>query len=268
MPKVTLEFEGRVLKEFGVGTALTIGRLPDNAIVIDNPAVSGHHARILRIGDQSILDDLRSRNGTFVNDQLVGRHTLRHGDAVSIGKHTLRFDAEASIESHESDSNLPRLDDTVYLDTHRHRELLATLRQSWPKPAPRPLTGVLRVVTGRAERPEYELAARSSLIGKSNAALVRLRGWFTPEVALVITRNGDGYDATAVGGKARLNGRRLAGRHALSPGDRLKIGGLTLEFGFKGDVAEPTPGAHEARRRADVRMMSAGERAATARALT
>jgi pSer/pThr/pTyr-binding forkhead associated (FHA) protein len=38
MPKLTLQFDGRVLKDFVVGKSVTIGRLPDNTVVIDNPA--------------------------------------------------------------------------------------------------------------------------------------------------------------------------------------------------------------------------------------
>ena len=45
MSKLTLQYEGIALKDYAVGTGVTIGRLPDNAVVIDNPAVSGHHAR-------------------------------------------------------------------------------------------------------------------------------------------------------------------------------------------------------------------------------
>jgi pSer/pThr/pTyr-binding forkhead associated (FHA) protein len=58
MPKLTLQFEGRLLKEYPVGVGLTIGRLPDNTVVIDNPAVSGHHARVFSDSGAVILEDL------------------------------------------------------------------------------------------------------------------------------------------------------------------------------------------------------------------
>src|SRR5688500_12339696 len=82
MAKLTLQFEGRVLKEYVVGKSLTIGRLPDNTIVIENPAVSAHHARVFRDGDHVVVEDLKSTNGTFVNEQHVDRHVLRSGDAL------------------------------------------------------------------------------------------------------------------------------------------------------------------------------------------
>jgi hypothetical protein len=197
----------------------------------------------------------------------VVRHVLRNGDAVLIGKHTLLFDTEGSIESHQPDPALPGLNDTVFLDTHKHRELLGTVRKNWSRPGPRTAAaGVLRVVQGHADRSEYDLEAATSVIGRSNAALVRLRGWFTPEVAVIVTRNGGGYEATAVGGRILVNGQRLAGRHPLSQGDVLKIGKLVLEFGLKGDRPRQ-PATRDAVQR-NSRIMSAGERAATARAFT
>ena len=51
MSKLTLQYEGIALKDYPVGLGLTIGRLPDNAVIIDNPAVSGHHARVYAEGD-------------------------------------------------------------------------------------------------------------------------------------------------------------------------------------------------------------------------
>ena len=70
---------------------ISIGRLPDNTIVIDNPAVSARHARVYREGHQYVLEDLKSTNGTFVNDRPIARHTLLEGDIVLVGKHTLVF---------------------------------------------------------------------------------------------------------------------------------------------------------------------------------
>lgn len=279
MPKLTLQFDGRVLKEFVVGTSVTIGRLPDNTVVIDNPAVSAHHARIFRDDERVVLEDLKSTNGTFVNEQHVERHTLRHGDIVLIGKHKLQFDAMGADSSNVEQPALSPLGDTVYLDTQKHRDLLATLRVaraeadkaagalptvSMPVAAGR--MGVLRVVGGRADRAEYTLDAQTSLIGKSHTALVRLHGWFKPDVAVAIARNGEGYVATAFGGRSLLNNERLRGRHYLRDGDILSIGGMTLEFRLKREGASEVSSYDRDCRSS--RFMSAGERAATVRALT
>ena len=280
MPKLTLQFEGRVLKEYVVGTSMTIGRLPDNTVVIDNPAVSGHHARVFREGNAVVLEDLRSTNGTYVNEQHVYRHTLRDGDVVLVGKHKLVFDPTASAEPSPPEAVMSGLGDTVYLDTQQHRTMLATLRHARaaadrtngaePKPtlvpAPASATGLLRVVDGRAEQTEYRLSAHTSLIGKSRSALVRLRGWFKPDIAVAIARNGEGYVATSLGGKPLINSQPLNGRHPLKDGDILCVSGLTLEFTFEGSISPPAVSA--ARESQANHFMSSGQRAATVRALT
>jgi pSer/pThr/pTyr-binding forkhead associated (FHA) protein len=92
---------------------------------------------------------------------------------------------------------------------------------------------VLRVVSGRAEQDEYDLGAHTSLIGRSDTALVRLRGWFKPSVAVAIARSGNTYIATALGGKPLVNDQRLDGRHDLQDGDVISVSGLVLEFRWK-----------------------------------
>jgi pSer/pThr/pTyr-binding forkhead associated (FHA) protein len=235
---VILQFEDQALKDFMLGPRVTIGRLPDNTVVIDNPAVSGHHACIVREAEHFILEDLHSRNGTFVNEKQVHRHTLRNGDVVLVGKHQLRFDETADGEgiAAQDETTLPNLGDTVYLTTHKHKEMLTKLRATAaPADSAMPSTrlAVLRVLSGRADHAEYRLEARTSLIGKSEDALVRLRGWFKPQVAVAIGRNGEGYVATPSDGKALINDQRLRARHNLKDGDVLEVGGLTLEFRTK-----------------------------------
>jgi pSer/pThr/pTyr-binding forkhead associated (FHA) protein len=279
MAKLTLQFEGRELKEYIVGKSVTIGRLPDNTVVIDNPAVSGHHARVSREGDHLVLEDLTSTNGTFVNEQHIYRHVLRDGDVVLVGKHKLVFEATEHPASHLSQPQpaLAPLGDTVYLDTKQHRALLATLRAAraeadlaagaLPTVSVTPTlnrVGMLRVVSGPAEHAEYDLEAHTSLIGRSTTALVRLRGWLKPDVALAIARTGDGYVATPVGGRSLVNNQRLRGRHPLKDGDILSVNGLTLEFRWKRE-GEPASGGEQS---SSTRFMSSGERAATVRAFT
>jgi pSer/pThr/pTyr-binding forkhead associated (FHA) protein len=245
MPKLTLQFEGRLLKEYTVGVGLTIGRSPDNALIIDNPAVSGHHARVFSESGAVILEDLNSTNGTFVNGQHTTRRVLRNGDVVQIGKHQLVF--ENTQEWSAPPPQLPALGDTVYLDTKQHRALLSTIedaktqapgRQAQKAPAAARRIGVLQVIAGRAEQTEYDLDAHTSLIGKSHDALVRLRGWFKPAVALAIARSSDGYVATPMGGRTTLNNEPLDHRQSLQDGDVLNVNGLVLEFRWKDYAAE------------------------------
>jgi pSer/pThr/pTyr-binding forkhead associated (FHA) protein len=248
MPKLILQFEDRVVKEYVIETSATIGRLPDNTVIIDNPAVSSHHARIFRDGDYFVVEDLRSKNGTYVNEKFVmSRRTLQHGDVVLVGKHKLVFDEAVLVDNAEP--VLSDLGDTVYLDTQDQKALIAKLRaaRSAKNAAARPTTtkeaatpaaaparvGVLRVLAGRAEQSEYVLKAHTSVIGTSDEALVRLQGWFKPKVAVAIARNGEGYVATPLGGEAQINSQPLSGRYNLKDGDVLEVSGLILEFRLK-----------------------------------
>jgi hypothetical protein len=89
------------------------------------------------------------------------------------------------------------------------------------------------VLSGDTDQSEYLLRAQTSLIGKSEGALVRLKGWFKPKSAVAIARKGDTYTATQLGGKTSINGQPLSGRQDLNEGDVLSVSGLTLEFRLK-----------------------------------
>ena len=81
----------------------TIGRLPDNDVRIDNPAVSGHHSLIINILNDSFLEDLNSTNGTYVNGKLIKKHALQHGDVITIGHHQLRFSDQQTSDTEQDE---------------------------------------------------------------------------------------------------------------------------------------------------------------------
>lgn len=238
MPRFILTFEDRTLTEHPIGPDLTIGRLPDNGLVIDSLAVSGHHARVFLDGEHYVLEDLRSRNGTYVNEKHTVRTTLENGDVVLIGKHRLLFDADGAADSAGPRPLQPSLDRTAYLDTKGHRARLASLReervradeQARMPAAAQNGTALLRILDGRTDRPEYALEGNTSFIGTSGISLVRLRGWFRPKEAAAIAREETGYVLTALRGRTFVNRRRVDGSHELRDGDVLEIGGLTMKF--------------------------------------
>jgi hypothetical protein len=258
MPRLTLQFEDRVVKEYSLGPMVTIGRLSDNTIVIDNPAASSHHACVFLEGDQFVVEDLQSTNGTFVNQARVSRHVLQQGDVLRVGKHTLTFDRLAVADAAASTAAEPSTSkqrETVFMnaseravlaklldepDARKHQALVGRLMDVEADATRGGNTttesagvGVLRVLEGAADRTEYTLDRQTSLIGKSKSSLVRLRGWFKPQMVLAITRNRQGYVATWLGGKPLVNNEPLRGRHELKDGDRLGVSGLTLEFRSK-----------------------------------
>jgi pSer/pThr/pTyr-binding forkhead associated (FHA) protein len=106
MARLMLSLDGQVLAEYNMNKErYTIGRLPDNDIRIDNPAVSGHHSLIINILNDSFLEDLNSTNGTYVNGKLIKKHAMQHGDVITVGHHQLRFvdnqDGEAEQDEFE-----------------------------------------------------------------------------------------------------------------------------------------------------------------------
>lgn len=260
MATLVLQFEDHVLREYRAGLMITIGRLPDNTVILENPAVSGHHACIFRDGDHFVVEDLQSTNGTFVNETRVTRHRLQHGDVVLVGKHKLVFDELKGgdvKESNESELTIPNQGDTVLLDTRKHRALLnrlmdaeahaSSVKAGAAEPATvRGKVGALRVLAGRANQSEYTLQGHTSLIGKGEGCLVRLRGWFKPSTAVAITRNRLGYVVTLLGGNARINGQPLRERYELKDGDVLQVSGLTLEFRLKEVVIDNSRSAVQA----------------------
>lgn len=70
---------------------MTIGRHKHNDIVLNHPAVSGEHAIITTILDDSFLEDLQSTNGTFVNGHRIGKHFLQNKDVIKMAKYHLEF---------------------------------------------------------------------------------------------------------------------------------------------------------------------------------
>jgi pSer/pThr/pTyr-binding forkhead associated (FHA) protein len=132
MPKISLIFKNSVLADYHlpVGCSLKIGRKTDNDIVIENLAVSGHHAKIDSVGDGFIFIDLKSKNGSFVNKELVTSHWLHDGDTISIGKHSLAF---SYFDSEKLPKDEPsEMDKTMVIDTNEYR---AMIEKSEPEPA-------------------------------------------------------------------------------------------------------------------------------------
>ena len=104
MARLMLSLDSQVLAEYNRNKErYTIGRLPDNDIRIDNPAVSGHHSLIINILNDSFLEDLNSTNGTYVNGKLIKKHAMQHGDVITVGHHQLRFVDGQEAETEQDD---------------------------------------------------------------------------------------------------------------------------------------------------------------------
>lgn len=90
--KIILSMDGVVLQEYALSKErMTIGRKPHNDIVIDNLAVSGEHAAVVTIQNDSFLEDLDSTNGVMVNGIATKKHFLQNNDVIEIGKYKIKY---------------------------------------------------------------------------------------------------------------------------------------------------------------------------------
>lgn len=271
MAKLYLKFEANVLKEYTLSQGvITIGRLPDNFVEIDNLAVSGHHARIFWEADHYVVEDNGSLNGIFVNKQKVTRHELRDGDEILIGKHLLQFKDEwhedapgpRPTQPIEVAPPMPKMQETMMLDTRKAKEMMAQARAaaaggapaapapaaaapagaaaeptpSAPQPAapPRDRVGVLTVLEGKTDETIYQLTGKLTVVGKSEMASIHLKGWFAPKVAAQIAKREATYmlspgDSSV---KVKVNGELVAGHRYLNEGDVIEVAGVKFSFSF------------------------------------
>ncbi len=240
MSRLVLKFEGTTLKEIPLrNRAVTIGRAPDNDIPIDNLAVSNYHARVYVEAGSLVLEDLNSLNGSFLNDIRVERAMLKDGDSILIGKHNILVD-----ESHDAvlpvDSGrkapAPRVNETMVLDTQERRKMLemaaAAGERSQLSPG-RMRVPTLVVMRGKTDQKEYRVAGKLTVIGHSSMATVRLRGWFTPEVAAQINKHEDGYYLGRGDRVPKINGVPIGGLTKLSDGDIIEVGRVRLNFLYR-----------------------------------
>jgi len=242
MINLILSFEAHVLREIPFsGQPLTIGRTPDNDIQIDNLAVSTHHAKIEFGADQLMIEDLNSLNGTFVNKQRVQKSALRHGDTVTIGKHEILVrlsgdSAETLLLPRDAPKKIlvPKVEETMVLDTKRQREMIqqaAQPKDSAPVPIPvRARVGRLVVLRGKTDLDSYLLSSKLTVIGKSNMASVRLKGWFAPKAAATINKREDGYYISQADRIPKVNGQPVTKLTKLNEGDTIEVAGVKFSF--------------------------------------
>lgn len=200
----------------------TIGRNPDNDVVVDDPTVSGHHARILKIQAAYFLEDLKSTNGTLLNSKAVDRRQLQDADVITIGHARLVFRDQSPVSLQPPFTGAigaTDLDRTMVLTGK-------TPRSSVPACPP----AKVEVLSGRTDRSEYQLTKLVTVIGSQEDATIRLTGWFAPKVAAMIARRKEAWTLIPSnhGKKVLLNQTRVTTQVELKHGDQIDVAGTTL----------------------------------------
>jgi predicted component of type VI protein secretion system len=266
--KLSLKFYDNTLREVALtGGVVTIGRQPDNLLRIDNPIVSGHHARIFWENNHYVLEDNESFNGTYLNNRSVSRAELSDGDVIVIGKHRIEFHSEvgkrdasslsvthdrtSGWQAHVEKAAPPQLEATMVLDTNKLKEMMAKMASGAAPVRPsrialvppceskavrRRQIGMVTIVAGRTNRQQYLLSSKLSVIGKSVMASIRLKRWFAPRVAASIHQREDGYFLVRAAKNIRIkinNAEVTQGQQELKSGDQFEVAGIIAKFGYE-----------------------------------
>ena len=245
MAKLIMSLENAVIREVPLDKErFTIGRKAHNDIQIDNLAVSGEHALIVTILNDSFLEDLGSTNGTLVNGNPVKKHILQSNDVIEIGKYKLKYVSEAP----GGQASVADFEKTMVL----RAPVGKAAKDAAPPPSSFNDTQVNPAATTQSQPPQAAVAAAAAKQPEKMAAIQILTGPSAgkeleltknlttlgkPGVQVaVITRRPHGYFITHVEGAVFpvVNGKTLdAQAHQLNDHDVVELAGVKMEFFLK-----------------------------------
>lgn len=225
MAKLILSIDGEVAGNYFIDApSFSIGSLPENNLQLAYPGVSRRHAVITSVGNDDILEDLDSTNGTRVNGNPVKRHILQHDDVIEIGSCQIRYRSQKAVSG-------PSLDRTMVIkglldEAGKAAPALAGLeRVAAKKAAQQAKEGVaiarVKIMKGPQAGREIELSRVLATFGKAG------------EQVVVINRRPHGYFITHVEGRkpALLNGKSIGQEpRPLAANDVIRVGGEELLF--------------------------------------
>jgi len=227
MAKLILSMDGLVLKEIALTKErMSIGRKPSNDIQIDNLAISGEHAAVVTILNDSFLEDLNSTNGTLVNGQLAKKHFLKNGDVIELGKYKLKYVVEQAppIDAGDFEKAVAVQQSTV---TAAVKSAFASTPSGQASPPPTYaalVNGAIQILNGANAGRQLELTKSLTTLGKPGVQVA------------VIARRPHGYFITHVEGAQYplVNGQAIeAQARALADHDVIEIAGIKMEFFLK-----------------------------------
>jgi len=241
MAKFILKYKNAKLREIPIDKeTLTIGRDADNDIIIENLAVSRHHARLVQKEDKFILEDLNSFNGTFINEEKIDKGELNEGDQIIIGKHILIFLKQVEVNPKRAKIKRTKsifVENTCLLETKKQRELTARDQKGRAKEEEKlgELRGVISYISDRGEVKEVVLNKKVTIIGKGENADIKVKGFFIGKSTLLIKKDSDGFYISRGDRRSspKLNGKIVKEQKRLRDNDFIEVGSTEMQFNFK-----------------------------------
>jgi len=225
MPEIVVKFEDKVIEKLVTQKKrISIGRTPDNDIVLDNRAVSRKHAMIEFGPPGAVIIDNESLNGTFVNNRKISEEILKDSDQITIGKFNLIYYQEATKLSKLSD-----LDGTMVLRTKKQKELLERDRKE--KEIIEKVGFSVLLGEDKADAREFSLNKDVITLGKSKYNHIRVKGILTSKLQAKLTREPEGWLLVNLGrkGKTKVNGEYVE-KYRLKNDDLIQVGSSVFRF--------------------------------------
>ena len=235
MVKLILKLKETQIEEFALEKdQIIIGRAKENDIVIDNIAVSRKHAQITRKEDGTYhIRDLNSSNGTFLNGAQIDTsdHALSEGAIIGIAKFELHVKGLSKAAPAPPKAATPEdAEGTMIFDPARRKPAAEPQAGAEPKTIRWP---VLSALKGPAKGAEYKITKEVTLMGKGSQVDIPAEGWFVSSPHAQITRRGDRFYISPMGGllsSTKVNGIGIRGEHILKNKDQIEIGNCSFVF--------------------------------------
>src|SRR5712692_3396309 len=230
MAKLILKFNDAVVDQIEVKLGdMAIGRRPGSDVLIDNLAVSGNHATIFTVGEDSFIQDLGSTNGTFINNKKITKHHLKNGDIILIGKHSIIYINDKVEKSVDSFAKTVIINPTGKAASAGDVQKPNVTAGAEKKPA-EATTGVdtrqgaIFILSGANSGKRIELTAPVTNLGKTGK----------PAGTIVRKQNSYILSAAKEGEIPKLNGKLLPAQgEELKNGDIIEVGDSRLQVYFK-----------------------------------
>jgi pSer/pThr/pTyr-binding forkhead associated (FHA) protein len=241
MAKLILTLDGSYLNEYTLShPQTTIGRKSTNHIHLDNLAISGSHAVILKHGNDFFVEDMNSTNGTRLNNAIVRKQLLKNEDVIELGRFHLTFLDNATSNTAVAFEKTMMVHPSVF-NTNSHqpyahpeqgqvsasispnvaRSHFSKVQSKIEAVAERTLVGKIQVLNGSSSGRELVLNKALTTLGKPGVQVA------------VITKRPNGYFITHVEGRVLpvVNGTSAGVQAcALADHDVIELAGVKMKF--------------------------------------